>query len=622
MPTKEDLFAGFTLGEWEVLPGKGVLRSGDKEERPEPKVFEVLIALAERDGNLVTRDDLVDEVWDGRPTTDEPINRCLSQLRGHLDDRQKPHQYVETLQRRGYRLVQRVELHKKPEAEAAQELAAESRPSLWLWKIVAAILAVGFIAIAAFTWIPTAPVRSIAVMPFQNLSGAESDQYLVSGFKEELVQTLHNIPDFTVKNGRVSYDKETFEIAEILNVESVLFGSVRRDGDILIIRYQISKNGKTIAADKLSGRVDEIFGLQAELAVMVRNKLVGKSTQTLIKSRPTDSEAYDSYMRGIYALEHRGDPGNLEAAIELFQDAIGLDESYGPSYLALATAYSIMVDYRAASLDEMHRLAFTTVQQGIKFDPIIEGAAGAIYGYIFHKEKRWRDSEEAYLRAINADVVDSNAFNWYSRMLASVGRLDAALDLALRAVELDPSSGILNSRVAIAYTWLGDSENAHEYFARSNDLGWSGSTHIVAYALLLTRDEQIEKARDVLRAGVEMAGFGTAWVDTFFAALSDPTRVPEALQALDGAAAERQVKPFIEFVARGFLGDIDGAMDIAKVLEEPGEIFEMDLLYIPELQDLRQHPEFMPLLERLGIVDYWQSAGCEWAEDRVTCEQD
>ncbi len=74
MPTKEDLFEGFTLGEWEVLPGKGVLRRGDDQERPEPKVFEVLIALAIRDGNLVTRDELVDEVWDGRPTTDEPIN--------------------------------------------------------------------------------------------------------------------------------------------------------------------------------------------------------------------------------------------------------------------------------------------------------------------------------------------------------------------------------------------------------------------------------------------------------------------------------------------------------------------------------------------------------------------
>ena len=362
--------------------------------------------------------------------------------------------------------------------------------------------------------------------------------------------------------------------------------------------------------------------MQAELAVMVRNKLVGKSTQTLIKRRPTDSEAYDSYMRGIYALEHRDDPGNLEAAVELFQDAIDLDESYGPSYLGLATAYAIMVDYRGAPLDEMHRRAFETVEKGIRFDPIIGGAAGAIYGYIYHKEKRWAKSEEAYLGAVNAGIVDSNAFNWYSRMLASVGRLDAALVQAQRAVELDPSSGLLNSRVAIAYTWLGDAENAHEFFARSKDLGWVGATHLVAYALLLTREGKIEASRDLLIAGVDMFGARSDWAAPFFAAMSDPSLVAEALQALDAATAENQVKPFIEIVARAFLGDLDGAMGIARLLEQPGEFFEMDILYIPELRALRQHPDFMPLLARLGVVDYWAGVGCVWADDRVSCDKD
>lgn len=621
MPTKEDLYEGFTLGEWEVLPGKGVLRRGDVEERPEPKVFEVLIALAMRDGNLVTRDDLVNEVWDGRPTTDEPINRCLSQLRGHLDDRNRPHRYVDTLQRRGYRLVQAVELHRKPEPEEGTGTSAPG-PSLRLWKIVAAFLAVGFIAIAAYTWIQITPARSIAVMPFENVGGRNSDEYLVSGFKEELVKTLINIPDFTVINGRVRYDLEMCEIARLLNVESVLLGSVQRNGDVLEIRYQISRDCKIVAADKLMGGIDKIFSLQVELAVMVRDKLVGKRTPMLIKSRPSDSKAYDSYMRGIYALEHRGDPGKLEAAVELLQSAISLDENYGPSYLALATAYAIMVDYLGAPLEEMNRLALKTVEQGIKLDPIIEDAAGAIYGFIYHKEKRWLESEEAHLRAVNADVVDSNAFNWYSRMLASVGRLDAALELALSAVEIDPSSGLLNNRVAITYTWIGDSDKAHEYFRRSDDLGASGDRYLVGYALLLMREGRFEEARNLTTKGVDSAGLQSDWVGPIFDAMSDPSRTPEALQTLDVAVADRHVSPFIEIVARAVLGDLDGAMRLASLLELPGEIFDMDLLFIPELRALRQHPDFMPLLERLGVVDYWASAGCEWVEDRVTCQQD
>ena len=140
MPTEEELQEGFTLGDWDILPGKGVFRRGDQEERPEPKVFAVLIALAKRDTNLVTKQELIDEVWDGRPTADEPITRCVYQLRRHLDDREN-RQLVETMQRRGYRLKQRVELHRRPAAATADEPSA----TVWLWKTVAAFLAVGFV---------------------------------------------------------------------------------------------------------------------------------------------------------------------------------------------------------------------------------------------------------------------------------------------------------------------------------------------------------------------------------------------------------------------------------------------------------------------------------------------
>lgn len=624
MPTEEELLQGFKLGEWEILPGQGILRRGDQEERPEPKVFEVLIALAKRDTNLVTKQQLVDEVWNGRPMGDEPIARCLSQLRGHLDDRQKPHQLIETLQRRGYRLKQHVRLHRRPDTPLR-----ESGPGLRQWKIVAAILVIGFVAIAVYIWPPTVPpdpppaVRSIAVMPFDNLSGAADDEYLASGFKEVLVQTLHRIDDYIVKNGRVKYNKEPVEIAEMLAVEHVLFGSLRRDGNMLVINYHISagRQGVVFSGD-VKGSIDRLFSLQESLAQMVRSDLDGESIQTLFKSRPSDSDAYDSYMRGVYALEHRGAGDNLREAIGLFRTSIELDKTYGPPYLALATAYVLMPDYRRAPLEEMNRLALETVEAGIAADPIIENAAGAIYGFVYQKQKRWRQAEKAYLRAVNADVVDSNAFNWYSRMLASVGRLDDALEQVLRAIEIDPSNAVINSRIAINYSWLMDSDKANEYFARSEDLGASGATHMLAYALLLERDGQVEKALSATKAAVQMAGGRTNWIEPLLGALSDPTKSAAALQLLDEVEAARQLPPQVNFVARAMLGDIDGAMRVARRLEIPGEIFEMDLLFIPELKAFRQHPEFMPLLDRLGVTDYWESEGCTWTDDRVVCTAD
>ena len=622
MPTEEELNDGFNLGEWEILPGKGLLRRGDQVERPEPKVFAVLMALAKAGTNLVSKDELVDEAWDGRPTADEAIARCISQLRGHLDDRQVPHVYIETLQRRGYRLNQEVVLHKPAIKEPEVVAPIAPGPGLRLWKTAAAILAIGFIAIIATTITDRSvppPLRSIAVMPFQNLSGNESDEYLVLGFKEELVQILQGLDDYTVKSIRGSYIEEPDTIAQKFGVGSLLLGALRRSGNDLKITYQITTDGTVVNGGDIEGTVEDLFSLQESLALMVRDNLVGKSAQTLIKSRPSDSAAYASYLGGMFALEHRGDPDNLENAIESFDSAIQLDEHFGPSYLALATVYTLMSTYRDEPVAEMDRMARETIDAGVAADPAIEDAAGAIYGYLYKNQKQWAEAEEAYQRAVNADVVDSNAFNWYSRMLASVGRLEDSLTQALAGLEIDPGSPSLNNRVAMSYAWLKDNERALEYYARANDLQWTGSVHTLGYAFILIQTGQIEKAQSLAKEAMESDGTSTSWVEPFFSAYTDPSKVQAFIEAMDEASAAQQVTPRIELTTRGLLGDLDGAMQIAKLLEQPGESFEMDLLFIPPLADLRQHAEFMPLIERLGITEYWQDNGCVWNGDRVSC---
>jgi DNA-binding winged helix-turn-helix (wHTH) protein/TolB-like protein/Tfp pilus assembly protein PilF len=625
MPTKAELQAGFLLGDWEVFPETGIIRRGDVEVSPEPQTWRVLIALAERDGGLVTRDDLVDEVWNGRAVADDPINRAIREVRKCFGDSAKESTYVQTLHKRGYRLLQPVQLleSKIPDETSNDVMPGASRNK---WLAVVAIIIVGLLATVFIEMGPkTPPVKSIAILPFANLSGEESDEYLVSGFKEELVVMLASIEDMTVKPVRGDLGPiETGEIAKELGVESVLEGSLRREGDQLRISFRISKGAKGVThSGEVSGSVSELFVTQERLANKVRNELLGRSSQILITSRPTDSRAYDSYMRGMYALQHRGDAQNLEFAVELFKSAIQLDKDYGPSYLGLATAYALMPDYRRGATErqpgEWNELAKTTVDEGVKRDPTIETAAGSIYGFVYHKQKDWQKSEAAHLKAVSGRIVDSNAFNWYSRMLASVGRMDDALDMALRAVEIDPSSSVINSRIAIMYTWLEDSPKAHEYFQRANDLGARGTTHILAYAFLLARDGQLERAKSLAFAGVQMAGVTTDWIAPVFDAFDDPEKAPTALAAIQRAASDDQLAPQINLTVRTLLGDIDGAMQVTDLLLAEGEAFEMDLLFIPELKALRQHPGFMPLLDKLNVTRYWASKNCVWAGDKLLC---
>jgi len=622
VPTKEELEKGFELGDWEVLPGRGVLRSGEHEEKPEPKVLKVLLALASRDGELVTREELIDEIWDGRPTSDEPINRCLSQLRGHLGDQERPHQYIETLTRRGYRLNKKVRLKEPADSATEQAVpAGGNRQQRRFWIVIAAIIGVALVAV-----IPRlGAVDSIAVLPFDNLSGDPADQYLASGIKEELVFTLHGVPDLDVKHGRISYpDMEVNEIAQILGVDAVLFGAVQHDGDMLKINYHVARayDGKIISSDEITGRLKDVFRLQGRLAILVRNDLFGESPQQLISAaRHPNSEAYDRYMRGLFELERRsrGKRENLDGAIELFKESIQNDPSFGPAYLSLATAYALLPDYREAPLLETHQKALVVVEDGIAADSRIADAAGAVMGFVYHKQRQWAKAEQAYKRATEAKVVDSNAFNWYSMMLADVGRLDDALEQILIGQKIDPSSGLINSRVAITYTWLGDSKRAAEFFERSDQLDVSDESVWLINAMIYIREERLNEASILISNAVSAAGNGTDWVEPVFAAIADDSGRETAFAALDAASQRNDLDPRLEIAARTILGDVDSAMLVAEELAQPDNFFEFDFLFLTELRPLREHPGFLGLMRDLGVRDYWDETGCVWMNDSVVC---
>jgi DNA-binding winged helix-turn-helix (wHTH) protein/tetratricopeptide (TPR) repeat protein len=625
MLTKEELDKGFNLGDWEVLPAKGLMQRGDEEVHPEPRVLAVLLALAERDGNLVTKDELIEDVWDGRAFGDEPLLRCISVLRGHFGDK-RPYEYIETLQRRGYRLLKPVELHTT--AATPDEAPDLPQTDVRRWQAIAGIIAAGFVAIAAYMWVQSGAEpepRSLAILQIENLTGDPGKDYVVDGIKNMLAQRLAGIPSFTIKNVHLQYqDIELSEIARRFKVEYLLSGDVQQQNGTYKVSYLITlgENGATTGGGEVSGPEDGLFDLQERLARAVRDDLAGPATQQLITQGEPDSAAYNSYMRGIFALELRFDGDNLEIATELFKESIKLDENYGPAYLALATAYSLTHDYYGEPYEEMLELALATIEKGVSVDPTIEDASWAIYGRKFHQEKEWSKAEAAYLRAIKADVVDSNAFSWYSRMLASTGRLEAARDIALEGEDLDPDNPMVNSRIAMAQTWLGDDAEAYKYFDRSNALGATGNLHIMSNALLLYRGGKANESKKLSLAATELTETPNYWVEPVYRALADPRMRDAALSAVNQAWDEQLIIPDIVLIVRTLLGDLDGAMEIAELLEDEGEAFSTEMIFVPEIAPLRRHPDFMPLLDRLGIVAYWNELGCTWDGDRVHCPMD
>ena len=621
MPTREELQQGFRIGEFEVLPGRGILRRGDSEDAPEPLVFKLLMALAVRDGDVASKDDLVAEVWDGYPVGDDSITRCVAQLRKQLGEHGKD--YVKTVTKRGYRLDEKVvpaatEPVRMDDRRRAARLLNRGR----IWMLVVTVV------VAALFW----TLRdiddlgqSVGVLPFEFKGDNPADVYLVEGLKLELVNTLGNIPDLSVKNVRSSFEgREVDDIADALDVDFVLTGTMQRMGDKLRIAYLLEKgsNGKTISSGEVTGPVDDVFRMQAELAVLLRNDLVGDSTQQLISERRNpNSRAFDAYMRGMHSFERRGrgSLGNLAAARSLFQESIDLDPGYGPAYLGLAAVYALLPDYEDAPLAESHARALELAARAIEVDADLADAAGGVQGFVYQKQRQWALAEEAYLRATGSRVVDSTAYNWYSLMLAGVGRVEDALEQILVAQKIDPSSAIINSRTGIIYTWLGESQRAEEYFARASQLGASGETHLLGRAMLLIREGRYEEAARLTGAGVAMTGGATDWIEPLLAAVDDPSLRGDAIAAIDLAFEDAALDPRLQIIARVFIEDVDGAMRVATSLVESGEFVEMDFLFLPELQPLRAHPGFLGLMDSLGVTRYWDDRRCAWKDDRLRC---
>ena len=167
--------------------------------------------------------------------------------------------------------------------------------------------------------------------------------------------------------------------------------------------------------------------------------------------------------------------------------------------------------------------------------------------------------------------------------------------------------------------WTGDSEQAAHYFERVTQLGGNTATILYANALNLLRQGEVEEARNLAAVGVEIGGGSSDWINPLFDAFADPSKRDAALSALDQAAANNDVILQVELTARVILGDTDGVLRIARYLVRPGQAFETEMLFLPEFMPLRERPEFLELMESLGVPDYWQQAGCVWKNLVVEC---
>jgi TolB-like protein len=398
------------FGAFEVdLEGRRLLKRGVPITLREQS-FQVLAALIERPGEIVTREELRRRLWSSDTFVDFEValNSAVSRLRDALGDSANSPSFIETIPKRGYRFV--VPIPKRP---------------------------------------------AVAVMPFVNQTGNAKDEYLSDGLTDELIRGLSRVQGLRVTAGSVVFRfkgqrRDAKQIGNELGVEAVLEGSVWRIGDGIRISVNLVgvKDGFNLWAQRFDSNLGDVFTIQDEICSAVSEAMhIGLVTQ-LPKAHPRNATAYMQYLKGAHLLKKRR-PDDIRRAFEYQQEVIRLEPDWAEPYYSAAMSYIVRTAYGemppSTALPEAEKL----VSKGLALDEssaILHSTLGMLRMF----QWRWAESEKAHRRAISLEPENAFPHQCYPILCSFLGRHDEALWHASKAVELDPLDLMTNFRLVQA----------------------------------------------------------------------------------------------------------------------------------------------------------------------------
>jgi len=392
--------------------------------------------------------------------------------------------------------------------------------------------------------------RSIAVLPFVNMSDDKGNEYFSDGISEEILNVLARTPDLRVAARTSSFsfrkqEKEVPDIARELKVRMVLEGSVRKQGERVRVTAQLidADKGFHVWSQTYDRDLKDIFAIQDEIANAIADELKVKLDAThapgAVVPDTNDLGAYDLYLKGMALWAGRGGKNLLEA-VELFRTALKKDPNYAKAWAGLALTYAILPEWSEFPYTESRALGRDAAEHALALDPALPEPFAAL-AYVAGTEFRYATSRALYDRAIAIAPSYATAYQWYGETLQGKGDVDAGVTMLRKAVGLDPKSSIVSSVYAnLLYTAHRDDEAiaACEAMAAAIDEEWCP---LIKWDVAVSRKDNAP-ARAALEQVVAARGPGA--IALFHA----------QMDALEG-------KGDVEAIARKLMDVPDGQMD-------------------------------------------------------------
>jgi TolB-like protein/Tfp pilus assembly protein PilF len=561
------------FGLFEVDLRAGELRKQGVRIKLQEQPLQILAMLLEHPGQVVTREELRNKLWpaDTFVDFDHGLNKTINKLREALGDSAESPRFIETLAKRGYRFIR--DLQGSP-----------------------------------------GQIRSLLVLPLENLSRDPEQEYFADGLTEELINKLARISALRVLSRTTAMHykgvrKPLPEIARELQVEGVVEGTVLRSGERVRISAQLihAPTDTHLWAESYERDLRNVLALQSEVAQAIARevqvKLTPQEQAHFAEVRSVDPEAYEAYLKGRYYWNLRSG-GSLAKSAECFQQAIEKDPGYAAAYAGLADCVSSAGWFGFLSPSEGCGKGKRLALKALELDPGLAEAHCSLGWATVHYDYDFLTAEREYQRSIELNPSYATAHQWYGLLLSAVGRFEQACNEVEHAIHLDPPSAIITASLGWVY-WI--SRQYERQFEQLNKTLELDPNFIAAYwglGLVHLAHSKFEEAIAKMQKAVEVSRGSSLPIGLLgeaYAAAGCKDQAQKVLDQLMEISKHKYVTPYI--IARIYtaLDNKDEAFQWLERAYLEHSVWMVFLNVDPRLDSLRSDARFDGLVRRMNF---------------------
>ena len=495
--------------------------------------------------------------------------------------------------------------------------ARQPRKHAWIVVvIVGAALSVGLFFIGRYTARNSASAselsaKSIAVLPFVNMSADKNDEYLSDGVSEELIAALSKINGLQVKARTSSFafkgkNEDIQKIGELLHASHLLEGSVAKAGNKLRITAQLiqASDGNHEWSDTYDRDMQDIFAVRSEVAQKVAEtlkvRLLGEEKRKIDKKPTENLEAYDAYLKGRYFFNRPSDQ-NLSKAISQFEDAVRLDPNFAAAYSGLSDAY-LWAGFNEGIITsaEGKPKARSAAEKSLQLDDASAEAHTSLANYLSWYEHDWAASEREFRRAIALNPNYAFAHDQFALTLACQGRLAESETEGRRAAQLDPLNPVIAIDNTLCLTAQGEFQKAKEEAKRGAQLDPEFFFPQMQFGWIEIQAGNAKAAIPALQKAVAMESppFVIAWLGYAYGAAGDRNAALATIEQLKQKSVNGYVPQFNLAMIHLGLGDRDRALDLLEQAYAADSQWMMYLKIDRIFDSLRADPRFVALMKK------------------------